>query len=759
LAGEGHLQGRMTFMMGHWKRLATPCQAATLVAAAVYATAMAQNQDATPRKHALLVGCTAYPNLDEDLQLTGPANDVALTAALLKARFRFADEQIVTLLHEQRAELRPTAAAIAREFGRLAERTQPGDIVFILLAGHGSQLQNDNPDDATDIERDGLDEVFLPEDVAEWSLAKPAVGAIRDDQLGQWLDAIRANGATVFFVADTCHSGTMDRGVPPANAPVRSRWVDPKLLNPPDVLEDATVETADRAADELDTKGHPAGVADTASRSSKELGPLIALYAVSDDATETEEPMPPYERADGPVYGRLAYALNDVLTRARRPLTYLELAQQLGWRYQGWDWHDVGLLAGSASAFHDEVLGQKSWRDRSTVTLQRGEFGELSLDVGHLHGATVGSIYKVYPPIGSQGDDAAAGCVMVTELTPTTARVEPCAFEEVAEASFDALPAPGRCELAFAAAASLKLAVGVGVAPFDPPSTTADVNRLVALVDELAGQPNSLIQRAADGAVADAFVLLGSQGVYLRRAGDAYGANELPADAFGPFAADGRAGSKVDKALDAMAKAINIRRLAESDASMIIGDPHAPVVELRTTIERRNAATSEFEPVEVARPIDARDGDQLRVTVTNDGAQAVDLTVLYIDSAFSIVSYLPTAYQNATGTANNRLAPGHSTAVTFKITASTLGLEDVILIATLTNPATPMQNFAFLEQPGLDRGGEDNPARATPLGQLLATAAFASGDRGGAAAPDMARYAVHRVSWTVRRTRTSTEPH
>jgi hypothetical protein len=131
--------------------------------------------------------------------------------------------------------------------------------------------------------------------------------------------------------------------------------------------------------------------------------------------------------------------------------------------------------------------------------------------------------------------------------------------------------------------------------------------------------------------------------------------------------------------------------------------------------------------------------------------------VLYIDSAFSIVSYLPTAYQNATGTTNNRLAPGQSTAVTFKINVSTLGLEDVILIATLTNPATPMQNFAFLEQPGLDRGADD-PARASPLGQLLSTAAFASGDRGGAAAPDMARYAVHRISWTVRRTPTSTTP-
>jgi hypothetical protein len=647
--------------VGYWPRAI----AALVVSAAFASATFAQDAAApTSRRHALLIGCTAYPNLSESLQLTGPANDVALTTTLLKERFGFADAEIVTLLHEHEPQRRPTAGAIAREFGRLAEAARPGDIVFILLAGHGSQLANDNPDDPADVERDGLDEVFLPEDVAEWSLAQPAVGAIRDDQLGQWLDAIRAKGATAFFVADTCHSGTMDRGAPVANSRVRARYVDPKLLNPPEALEQAPDKQADAES---------AGVADTAADS-------------------------------------------------------------------------------RASAFHDEVLGRQSWRERSTVTLRRGEFGELSLDVGHLHGATLGSIYKVYPPAGAEGDDAPAGCVVVTELTPTTARVETCAFDDVAETPYDALPAPGRCELAFAAAGSLKLAVGVGVALFDPPAATVELHVVEQLVDELAAQPNALVHRAPDGHAPDAFVLVGSRGLYLRRAVDAAVATnadgaEFPIDAFGPFAADSRPSSKLDKALDAMAKAINIRRLAESGELMVIGDPNAPVVELQTRVERRNATTGEFEPVDASRPLDAHDGDQLRVTVTNDSTQAVDVTVLYIDSAYSIVSYLPTAYQTSTGAANNRLGPGQSAPVTFKINASTLGLEDVIIIATLTMPATPMQNFAFLAQPGIERGV--GPAHATPLGQLLAAAAF-GGDRGGAAAPDMARYAVHRVSWTVR---------
>jgi hypothetical protein len=708
------------------------------------------------RRHALLIGCTAYPNLVEDYQLAGPANDVVLIKSLLTERFGYADDEIVTLLHDHPADRQPTAVNIAREFASLAERAAAGDIVFIMIAGHGSQLVNDNPDDPRDDERDGLDEVFLPQDVAEWSLAKAAVGAIRDDQVGAWLDAIRARQATVFFVADTCHSGTMDRG--PGSELERARWVNPQVLNPPrdgDVSQPGT-----RPADE--TTG-PTGVADTQDEDAAALGPLLALYAVSDRALEKEQRMPPYERTDGPVYGRLAYTMSEVLTRARRPLTYLELAQQIGWRYEGWDWRDAGMLSGSPGAFHDEVLGRQSWRDRSTVTLLRDELA-MSLDVGHLHGATVGSIYRVFPPVGSEYDDVAVGHVTITELTPTTARVEECEYGDAGVTPFEEFPSPGRCELVYAAASSLKLSVGVAIAPFDSIEGTFGWGPPLEVLRELADQPNSLITLAGEGESPDAYVLLGKKGLYLRRAADAGrdsdqpapaevadgAVAEFPTDVFGPFAMDPRTGSPLDRALDQMAKAINIRRLAESSTAMIIGDPNAPVVKLNVQVERKNRDTGVFETVDGRRPIMAGDDDELRVAITNDSDQPVDLTVLYIDSRFAIVSFLPTERQTARGTAANRLAAGQSVTAPFHVRATTLGLEDVIIIATLTTPATPMTNFVFLQQNGIERGAPaSNSAADTPLGQLLSTAAFASGTRGGAAAPDMARYAVQRVSWTV----------
>jgi hypothetical protein len=159
-------------------------------------------------------------------------------------------------------------------------------------------------------------------------------------------------------------------------------------------------------------------------------------------------------------------------------------------------------------------------------------------------------------------------------------------------------------------------------------------------------------------------------------------------------------------------------------------------------------------PVDKLRPIDAYDRDQIRVNVKNLSDHDVDVTILYIDSAFGMISFVPTKREYEEGDLHNRIGKDQTVSAKFPINDATIGLEDVIIIATLPAAGTPPQNFAFLAQPGLLRGADDeNPALMTPLGQLLASAAFASGDRGGNAAPDIAKYAVHRLSWTVRKTR------
>jgi hypothetical protein len=728
-------------------------------AAAQTATAPAAPSEGD--RHALLIGCTAYPKLRPRYQLRGPANDVALTTKLLLEHYGFVEDDIVALVHENDESMRPTHDNIYREFAALVDRVAAGDSVFILLGGHGSQQVNDDPNDPNDDERDGLDEVFLPEDVTEWRPGQPVVKAIRDDQIGEWLDALRDRGATVFFVADTCHSGTIDRAGEEEwdeNSFYRERYVDPSIINPPG--EDLSGHQAE--GELTDTSEQDA--ARSAAR-----GALISLFAVDDRTKEKEHPMPPDSRRDGPSYGRLSYALNWVLTRTRRPLSYRELAQQIRWRYQSWDWQDVGYVSGRSEELDREVLGDGMFQGRSTILLARDEYQQLSINVGLLHGATVGTIYVVYPPIGADGDDQPAGHVRVVEATPTTARVESCEYDSTPAVDAASLPAPGRCELAFAAHGDMRMTVAV------EPLTAefaVDAEDVAAIIGELADLPGSLLQLAADGEEPDAYVLVDDRGVFLRKSYDPSieldsdsqdAAAEFPAGAFGPFPIEDGVGTDLARALETMAKAVNLRSLATSETEMIIGDPLDPAVRLEVQVARWDAATETYQDVDPLKPLDAYDGDKLRVRVYNRGRkESVDLTILYVESAFRIRSYFPTAMQDLSGGFNNRLAPeripgdGVPAQVEFSINDSTIGLEDVIIIATVAERGAP-QNFVFLEQPGLptprgDRGPGDPPeAVDTPLGQLLASLAYGRGDRGGNAAPDIAKYAVHRLSWTVRK--------
>jgi hypothetical protein len=701
-------------------------------------------------RHALLIGCTAYPALGRRYQLRGPSNDVALTRQLLRDRFGFADNRIVALVHENELPLRPTYDNIVREFEALIRRVEPGDDVFVLLGGHGSQLKDDAPPNPHDDEPDGLDEVFLPEDVTRWTVSKPDVKAIRDDQIGAWLDAIRDRGAFVFFVADTCHAGTIDRSagdnLVDEHAFYRERHVDPKVLNAP---EDLANDGAAAIDDDANALIQPA----------ESRGGLVALYAVDSRTLEREHSMPPENQLDGPAYGRLSFALNWVLARSKRHLTYEQLAQQIRWRYDSWQWSDLGFMLGAPQDVQRFVLGEGGWVDRATVNLSRDEFGRLAIDVGALHGATVGSVYRVYPPLGSENEGAAVGCVKVTDATPTAARVEPCQYDHDSLISADMLPAPARCELAYAAVAGLRMKVGI--VPRDPSDAGTNCAAFEQVIGNLAAERGAIFRLAAKGEAPDAFVVVRGDEASLRRQWDPAEAADddqqrvFPSAAFGPFRADAGAGAPLALALRAMAKAINLRSIATSDNEVVIGDPEDPVVMLDVVAERWNPTTGAYDRIESMRPLDAHDGDKLRVSVANLGDEPVDVTILYIESAFRIRSYFPTERQVLQGAANNRIVRGERPALAnFTINDETTGLEDVLIIATLPLPGSPPQNFVFLEQPGLtsDRGGDDSgSAIKTPAGQLLATLGFGRGDRSGASAPDLATFAVHRLSWTVRR--------
>jgi hypothetical protein len=151
---------------------------------------------------ALVVGVEKYGD-SRVPETPGCVLDATQTAAFLQTKYGFAAGAIKVLTNEQ-----ATSANIEQEFRHwLIEGTQPGDRVFFLYAGHGSQLKDDNGDEA-----DGLDETIAPYDVNP----ETGTGEIRDDVFDEMIALLSGRRAVLVF--DSCHSGTISRDIPKLHA-------------------------------------------------------------------------------------------------------------------------------------------------------------------------------------------------------------------------------------------------------------------------------------------------------------------------------------------------------------------------------------------------------------------------------------------------------------------------------------------------------------------------------------------------------------
>ncbi len=169
---------------------------------------------------ALLIGVSDYDDAIGLADLRGPANDVELLRDVLKGRGVSA---ITVLADGLDGAERPTRAAIVAALRAEAEQATEGDFVYLHFSGHGTRQTDPDGD-----ESDGLDEVFLPADTARAAADTGLIAnALVDDEIGRAVDAIRAKGADVWLVLDSCHSGT---GLRAGALGGLSRYVDPSVL-------------------------------------------------------------------------------------------------------------------------------------------------------------------------------------------------------------------------------------------------------------------------------------------------------------------------------------------------------------------------------------------------------------------------------------------------------------------------------------------------------------------------------------------------
>lgn len=163
-------------------------------------------------KYALLVGINKYP--PQFSSLRGCVNDTESMYGMLTTIYKF-DPANIRVVNDERA----TKQGILDRLNWLVRSGAPGDQLVFHYSGHGSQIADRNRDEINDFK----DEILCPADM-NWD------DPLTDDILASEFRRIRT-GVDFTFIADCCHSGTMNRDIsstprflePPFDIRVRSQ--------------------------------------------------------------------------------------------------------------------------------------------------------------------------------------------------------------------------------------------------------------------------------------------------------------------------------------------------------------------------------------------------------------------------------------------------------------------------------------------------------------------------------------------------------
>ena len=185
-------------------------------------TSFAADVSAAGKKYAIFVGINDYPGTENDL--AGAVNDARHFKELLTTKFGYQSANTTMLLDSN-----ATRSNIMSQIKNYGALVGPGDILVFQYSGHGTlfpDIYSDVLDETTKIEvdipqQDGThyqwpldyyDSAIVPWDSDGTSSGKTWGNLILDDELYEMFSAITAKGATVVFLSDSCHSGTIAKG-------------------------------------------------------------------------------------------------------------------------------------------------------------------------------------------------------------------------------------------------------------------------------------------------------------------------------------------------------------------------------------------------------------------------------------------------------------------------------------------------------------------------------------------------------------------
>ena len=637
-------------------------------------------------KYALIVAVSQYPNLPEKLWLQGPRNDADLVRDFLlsDASFGFTPANITVLADGVAGADDPTLGAIRSQMALLAQRSKPGDFVYLHFAGHGTQAPAIDPAS----ELDGLDELFLPMDIAAWDPATATVeNALVDDEIGQMIDAIRATGADVWAVFDNCHSGTVTRDILPNNPldhPVSRRLSPAALGIAPETLRAAATLTRGDAGDERVNAltGEPAS-----DKSEEEsFGSLVAFFAAQTNQETPELPLPAGSSSKQR-HGLFAYTL--VQTLARNPaLSYRQLAQEilrqyaLDYRLQPTPMFEGPLDQG--------VFGRQSVPTPPQWPLQLVN-GGISISAGRLHGIEVGDALQIVDSAVATAPLANASFA-VTEVGPLSAKL-------TMKSSGFLLVKPDW----WARKGAPQVDFGLTVAR----PQSEEIGDIGTLLDNImaAGIDGLRLQLVAYGEPADVQLvteeeilwLVGGDGVIRRD-----GANKSISITMVSKSPQQFAAALADS-LVKIARVNNLTRLGQS----------MPKISADLKVEfTAQSASGEMRPLSSSSMSQVRPGDIVYVQAANIRPGPVDLNILYVGSDYSI-SFIYNARLNSGDKLELDL---------FDVTDESFGREQILLVATPARPQSATEDLQWLEQDEVPRTRASGPDAG--METLLAEALF-----------------------------------
>ncbi|WP_182866716.1 caspase family protein [Rhodopirellula sp. JC639] len=694
-----------------------------------------------PGPKALLIGCNVYPNLGAQATLRGPANDVMLMKQLLTTQFEFDDANIVVLSSTEPDDRQPTKANIQRAFEAIADQCREGEHFVFFFAGHGTQVPDQPTADDRDPEPDGFDEALLPVDAGRWDDQQSELpNAIRDDELGQWIQRVVDHGAIPWVVVDACHSGTVVR----AATSESFRKLDPKSLGIPQV-------EADRQSGSLTSRGLERE--SVSLEVSEDIPQLAALYAAL--PSEPTPEMQPLDGGDTKVHGLLTYALYKTLTSASTPLSYNDLVSRIRSQYRAWGRMYPTPIA-EGSRLNDSVLGSEHVASQSRLNLLSEAEG-LRINAGTLYGFHSGSVFAVYPLPGSENPDQPIGAVRITDGGSDLFQsgVEPFAWSALGLPKLPDDAAHGcPCKPVYIDYGDQKLKVAIAPPVVESSALTTSQQtddalrkRVAETITALAEQSDAMVEITSSAAAQ--WVLQVEAGrIEITNARGWVKEFERQAEPprFGPVPTDDQMQPWLAERFRRLCQASNLIQLA--------GLTVASDVRVKLSLLKFNDSNDDRgEAVQEHAPIVLREDELVAFEISNLGATPADVTLLFVDSGYGITNLFPRG-----SVLDNRLSPGKSRRTQrFPVDTTTTGIEYVVAIAVQAG-GEPVA-FSFLEQSTIEQVGNHQTRRGgeSPLGLLLRRAQFRQGETRGLVMDEFEKHQFTSISWTVAESARPTE--